>query len=178
VTRKIVRNSPTLVDGKGFDQLKSGSSLPPLGLAFGMQQGFLPVRPMAGGMSRQHLHRRHATVAECPSLGQPPPGPSWQQLQRWNGEVTVGVSGGLGKELFSERRAPAVWKPARTVAQSDTFALFCDDRWGSEGEARTGDLASLPFGVWIGLPLRYENSKVEQNISHPFELSFLTTIEA
>jgi hypothetical protein len=38
--------------------------------------------------------------------------------------------------------------------------------------------ASLPFGVWIGLPLRYESSIAEQNISHSFELSYLTNIIA
>jgi hypothetical protein len=60
VTGEIVGNSPTLVVGGGFDQLKSGRSLSPLGLAFGVQQELLPVEPMTPGMCRQfyRLHSR------------------------------------------------------------------------------------------------------------------------
>jgi hypothetical protein len=45
-----VGNSPTLVVRAEFDQLESGRSLSPIGLAFGVQLGFLPVGPIAPGM--------------------------------------------------------------------------------------------------------------------------------
>jgi hypothetical protein len=49
----IVENSPTLVVGSEFDQLKSERSLSPLGLDFGVQQGFLPIGSKALGMGQQ-----------------------------------------------------------------------------------------------------------------------------
>jgi hypothetical protein len=51
VMGEIVGNSPTLVVGGEFDQLKSGRSLSPLGLAFRVQQGFRLVGSKAHTMN-------------------------------------------------------------------------------------------------------------------------------